>query len=697
MTVVLPDPVPLDMPPEDPAALDELVREVTLAGYRQQVVGDGLSGSAAATPGWLGDDARTAAAQVVAVVELVRSCQDALLTAATRLRLHAELLGQTRGNIGRLRSEQQSEFAAAWRRIAREVAYQQAALPADPVVQAVADEVRTADQARGHRYAVLIEELDSDATATARVLTESSAVVGGHARPGDPKEVIAALAARLPGWGDEELARRGRALADRLFGTPLDGAGLDSAAADVALFAGRPAFAEAFLLALGPSRVRVLLRTLGSNLLGPVNSLSQVLATAMAAAGPGGLAEEVLHAGYLRPGAGDDDAVASGMALVLLAGGRGPAGVPTATVANWTRQLVLLEHGQDSTDGIRTPLWGYPLNDPLGVAMGVLAGRQAVGECAQLLTDPVVWQTVLAHTWGDGGAALAAVIETAGRAPGLTGDAVVRAGLSVIGDGLPLGDPVRWTVNRGTVRQITGALGEALAAHIDVALHAMWSADGGWINDFERSVLRGMGTVSLDCSAMLAVDQALRVRIMAYVLSPSGRTPSLALPAVLAPAAWVAVQQYGRMLSYALDGYEMKADADAKASLFQGSYGLLAFTPGWVGVFMGFVVAYGARALDADGRWNDHTPRARALGVGDAMAGAAARTGVAGPFAPSAVDRVEQVYDRTLGVLGTPAPPTSPVIAWWQPAMDQDPFDVWGAVRNPKGNPFPHLLHLHPK
>jgi hypothetical protein len=362
-------------------------------------------------------------------------------------------------------------------------------------------------------------------------------------------------------------------------------------------------------------------------------------------------------------------------------------------VADWTRQLVLLEHGQDSADGIRTPLWGYPLNDPLGVAMGVLAGRQAVADCARLLTDPVVWQTVLAHTWGDGGAGLAAVIGTAGQASGLTGDEVVRVGLRVIGDGLPLGSPLEWTVNRTTVGQIRSALGDAVAAHIDVALHAMWTADGGWITDSERAVLRGLGNVSVDCGAMLAITHALDVRAMAHVLSPSaGVASSLALPAVLAPAAWTAVQEYGRRLDYALHGYELQELAQAKQTLFEGSYGLFQYAPGWLGGVASFAVPYLGRAMGADGRW-DNGSQGSALGADDAVAAAAAANAA----------RARQVYDRTLGVLGLPAPPTSPIIPWWKPGLDvaSDPEPPDGKkskkATKKEASVLRKLAHLVPK
>src|SRR4051795_4352047 len=64
MTVMVPAPVPLEMPPGDPAAVDELVRDVAGAAFWLVVLRDELSGPAASAPGWLGDDATAAAVQL---------------------------------------------------------------------------------------------------------------------------------------------------------------------------------------------------------------------------------------------------------------------------------------------------------------------------------------------------------------------------------------------------------------------------------------------------------------------------------------------------------------------------------------------------------------------------------------------------------------------------------------------------------
>lgn len=58
--IALPDPIPLDVPPGDPDALDELIRQVAGAARWMADVDERLIGAAASAPGWLGDDALAA-------------------------------------------------------------------------------------------------------------------------------------------------------------------------------------------------------------------------------------------------------------------------------------------------------------------------------------------------------------------------------------------------------------------------------------------------------------------------------------------------------------------------------------------------------------------------------------------------------------------------------------------------------------
>ena len=108
-----------------------------------------------------------------------------------------------------------------------------------PEVRAVVEEVEAGEASRRRRHAVLLEDLADDAAATARVLADACAAVGGRGTRGDANRVIAYLAAELPGWGDLELARPGRALADGFAARPVT-SGAGRARARGAPFRGLP-------------------------------------------------------------------------------------------------------------------------------------------------------------------------------------------------------------------------------------------------------------------------------------------------------------------------------------------------------------------------------------------------------------------------------------------------------------------------
>ena len=130
-------------------------------------------------------------------------------------------------------------------------------------------------------------------------------MVGGRGSPGDAHRVVAYLAAQLPGWGDLELARRGKAIAEDLINGAVVGAAGGSCHVDALPVAGSAAFAEAFLAALGPVWMGDLLRALGDGDFGPESSLARLVASALgAAAGGGGTgpAADVLAAEHMSAG-----------------------------------------------------------------------------------------------------------------------------------------------------------------------------------------------------------------------------------------------------------------------------------------------------------------------------------------------------------------------------------------------------------
>jgi hypothetical protein len=185
MTVRMPEPIPLEMPPGDADAIADLARDIGSAARCLAAVDARIAGPAAGTPGWLGDDASSAAAQVSGVETLVRAAYDAVTPAAERLAAHAERLLETRSRIRALNHEQDEEFAEAWRRWAQVESLQLQVMSAGPEVRMIVEEVERGEASRRRRHAALLEEIEDDAAATARLLVDSSAAVGGCGRPGE--------------------------------------------------------------------------------------------------------------------------------------------------------------------------------------------------------------------------------------------------------------------------------------------------------------------------------------------------------------------------------------------------------------------------------------------------------------------------------------------------------------------------------
>ena len=455
-----------------------------------------------------------------------------------------------------------------------------------------------------------LEEVADDAAATARVLADSCAVVGGRGRSGDPDRVYSYLAAQLPGWGDRELARRGRALADGLTaGTPSEKAEAASAAVS---FAGSTPFANAFLAALGAKGVTYVLRDLGerNSDAGPV---ARILALAFGAAVAGGGGRRPGGArpgGRLRPS--EDDfgvagTVATGLAMLLAASASTPSGgVGTRTVAGWGRQFLRWEHAHRERIGTRSAGWAPEVGDPTGLAISILAERAEPGISAALLDDPGVWDAALRRLYDDGGAALGEVVAQAGLVPGEVGDRVVRLGLATAGAGLSGDDPAGWTVNRATLAGVAPGLGDAVSAHVDVAVEALEVGADGHPRRSQADVLAGLGYVTLDRGAAAAVRQALSAWAQVQPEALVGVGPQAAIPAAAVLGAYVAVQEYRPADDHAMDALEDRAEAEAKQWLWQHTFRLLAgcCRVPWVSAW-GSWRATGPSRSTLDGTWID--------------------------------------------------------------------------------------------
>ncbi|TFV88318.1 hypothetical protein [Blastococcus sp. CT_GayMR16] len=674
MSTEMPDQIPLDMPPGDPDALADLVRAIAGAGVCVAAVDDRLLGAADAAPGWLGDDAAAAAAQVVAVTALVREVSAAVLPASGRLRTHEERLRETRRQVAALGAEQSEQFAEAWRRLGQVEDLRLQVMSGGADVRAIVADVEAGEGRRRRRHTALLEELEDDAAATARVLDDAWAAVGGRRAPGDANRVVAYLAAQLPGWGDLELARRGRALADG-FGQFINPEDREDLARDALAFAGSVSFAGALLAGLGPVGTRDALEHLGGGDYGPQSALARVVALALGAAarndGTGPVAE-VLAAEYTSADdpAGLDDLGVLGMGTVLAASlALGPRGLDPQTVAAWGRQIALRERvlGAASVDRIN------PLSDVAAPVDALVAVVAILGEGtdpaagAAFLNRPWVWGVLLARTWEDCGTSLQALVASAGAVEGPAGEAVVRGGLEALG--APGGrEGGRLAGRPGCGERGVDRAGRRTAVHVSLAGEVLMSGVDGSLPAADAALLRGLGYVTLDRSASAVVEEALQGWVTAQPVDISGGSSLPQLPAVVVPNAYLAVQNYGQELAYTLHGLEEQREAQDRAFLWTMTVDLaVSLAPGSAGVVLGLLADYAAMGLGYDGTWDNGGFHGLTF---EPTAEIAALTPDEGLAVLGIAEQARDSFERTAGVLGHPAPPTSPQSHWYDPILD---------------------------
>lgn len=685
MTVFLPEPMPLEMPPGDPAAVDEVERDVGGAAFWLDVLGDELSGPAASAPGWLGDDATAAAAQLVRVAGIAGQAATAVRAASRRLSVHGDLLRETRRGVAALRAEQEEDLRAAWSRLQALGDVTIAMRTGAPEAVAIVADFEATEAARHRRHAALLEELADDAAATGRVLADAAAPVGGTGRPGDGGRVLAYLAAELPGWGRPEMAGRGRALADALVRRELSSEERAALVADAAALAGDPAFATALIGRLGKDGVGRLLEWLGQDPDGPDNPVAAVLASALGAAVPGEGAHDgvsaALGATYVRPDGryGGSELAAAGMAAVLSAGVRAPGGGPRmATVGLWARQLLVREHAQGGAAGLPPAggPWRRDAFDPAALAVGIVARGGEPGVAAALLGDQRVWEAALLRFWGDGGTALGELVEQAGRDPGPAGDRAVRVGLETVGAGLVEGDPSDRTVDRDTVAAVSPALGLAVTAHLAVVTDPLAAVARGSLPGDAEHLLKGLAYVSVDRQAADVVDTALRNWAVRQPLDLAGSGPTEPLAAVAVPSAYLAVQDHGHRLAYALDGFELKEEAEHRERMWNWTAGLalellsLAPMPA-VALTADVVNAYAPILLDMDGTFDQEEDRGPRSAADDAARQALAALPPALAVQAHAVDaQARAAFSRTVQTLGVPESPRSAEEDWGGATLD---------------------------
>ncbi len=675
--IVVPEPIPLDQPPGNAEALREVVQDVARAAFHLTVLSGELAGRAASAPHWVGDDAAAATTQVAATATLARSSKDAVLTAMHRLSAHCDRLEEARRQVAALQREQDDDFRAAWARLGRFDDPRETMTNEASEWVAAVEELRATEASRRRRHATVLEEVADDGAATARVLAGCCAAVGGRGARGDESRVVAYLAARLPGWGDAELATRGREFADDLIGRSMRPEERQALAERALPLAQEPAFATAVVGALGVEGIELLLVALGANQFGSSPAVPRVLAAALGAAVPGAEARDPVRTvlAHVYVGSeehlGDGDLAAAGMAALLVAarpGSRG--GVRLDTVAVWGRQLLRREAAQGVFAGAgAVPAdWAPDTFDPAALVVDVLADGGDRRAAAALLADEESWGVLLTRRWPDDGASLAAVVTLAGAETGHAGAATVVTGLAALAGGLDDGDSTDRTVNDGTAARIALPLATGLTVHTEVLIDSLSAAADGTVASGTGDVLRGL--------SVLTLDRAAATRLQEVLTAWTARQPAAvdAPPAVAVPAAYLAVREYGQRLPHALRAFAEQKAADQRKWLWDSATAPLQLVQGTGGRVVGVIEPFAAKLLGADGSWDAGEDEGQVFDREDAAAAAVAGARDSGQADRAATDQAARAaraaFDRTAQVLGTMRTPTAETHGWIETALD---------------------------
>ena len=654
------------------------------------------TGPGRTAPGWIGDDAEAATAQIGLVADLVNEIGGAVLIATGHLSAHADRLREARRRVADLRAEQDDDHRVAWIRwgdlemIQAQVAYDGAG------AMAVVEDLRASEEARRRRHEALLTEVEEDAAATARVLAESCAVVGGTGRPGGEARTLAHLAALLPGWGAAELAARGAALATALT-TSLASAQRGDLIQQALSYASSATYAGAFLAGLGVEGMQDTLRYIGEGVVAEDSALARLTAAVLATVTRSGVdspeVAAVVSARYVDPVDPDvaHDYAALGIGAVLAASlSLGRRGIAAQTVSSWGQQLLLRERNLTTVVLDRTgPLRGdaAPVDAiPLVVDLIVQSGDESAA--AALLAAPGVWDALLARAWLDCGVGMSHLVEQATGDGLVSADAVVRAGLEALGAGLADHDPDGWTVNRATAAAVTTALLEATVLQVGVVGEALTSV-GAEHSAQTVDLLHGLGYLTISRDPAEKIAKALAGWAAAAPVDDRELVGLTEVPAFTAPAAYVAVQEYGQRLAEALYGFEQQAFAEDRAFLFDMTIGLIpALLPDPVDTPFDVVTGYLAMWLGFDGRWSNGPVRGT-FDPDDAVVQVVANlSGEQGAALERIAHKSREAYERTATLIGSPKPPQSGEAHWYGPLVDAlipGPLDLVGR----RGKPVP--------
>ena len=178
------------------------------------------------------------------------------------------------------------------------------------------------------------------------------------------------------------------------------------------------------------------------------------------------------------------------------------------------RLVSTLASGERADDGLRgAELSAAPGEDPLDDVLSALAGTRDADTAAALLCDRRLWFQFLGRMWTDGFDGLDGLLRLA--ADGSDGAEVAATVLDAVGSGSRLMVDQTGSTIRFTVASLSPAIGQLVARHLTVVTEVVVvglnqpGAPGRSLDPAEERMLRGLGMVTLDPTARVAVLRAL--------------------------------------------------------------------------------------------------------------------------------------------------------------------------------------------
>jgi hypothetical protein len=284
------------------------------------------------------------------------------------------------------------------------------------------------------------------------------------------------------------------------------------------------------------------------------------------------------------------------------------------------------------------------------------------------MADPDAWTVVLSRSWDDGGALRDALVATVAAAPGDAARPALRNALVALGTGLEDGDPADWPFVEDRIEPVLPPLARALVQHVDVLTAPLAGAAAGTVDPVSVTAMRGLAiAVAVDERGDELPREPVGELIERALSRPRpgalGVPPGAALAAVSVPAAFVGVREYGARLLYAVEQHRRKHEAEAKASIWGGTFGipfmLLGSAP-VVGRVSGALERVVTRLLHTDGSWTNSPDRHEHNAAGDAVGGAATDLRPGTAARDMAAEEAVVAFAGAIEVLGEPEVPLAP-------------------------------------